>query len=508
MDNDKTQTNGIDLNYSPILSYYCGKKVFLTGVTGFLGECFVTKLLRIGVKTVYVLIRSRKKMTPQERLDKLLQSPIFEPLRKERPDFAHHIVLIDGTLDQLELNISIADQTTLFENIEIIVHSAADVRFDVPLAEAALRNIRGTRELLKLAKRMKKLENFIHISTAFAFCMRNVIGEDFYEPPLDSDVIIRITESLASESDLDILNAVGAKIIKPWPNTYTFSKAITEDLVRKYRKYFKITIVKPSIVTATFHEPIEGWASNYSGANGVFAGIVGGVLRCLKLEENVAIDMVYGDYVINGTLAAAYEVSTNKNVNPPIYNIISSNDYITTFDAMVKEILPHRKSAVPLIALWYPAFNFCHFGISYFFYNMALHVIPAVIFDTVLSLSGKKRRILKLYRQIHSFGDVINFFICSSFKFENNNMKRVCRNMTLGDKKKFPCDFGEVNWPEYRDTYVYKGIVATLLGDRSDKQTLKQNALKMGAVHYSFLTLCVCLFSYVFYVVLKKIFPI
>lgn len=84
-------------------------------------------------------------------------------------------------------------------------------------------------------------------------------------------------------------------------------------------------------VTATFREPIEGWASNFSGANGVFAGIVGGVLRCLKLKEHSAIDMVYGDYVINGTLAAAFDVSTGCNGNLPIYNIISSNDYVTTF---------------------------------------------------------------------------------------------------------------------------------------------------------------------------------
>lgn len=84
-------------------------------------------------------------------------------------------------------------------------------------------------------------------------------------------------------------------------------------------------------VTASFHEPIEGWVSNFTGANGVFAGIVGGVLRCLKLDEDAAIDMVFGDYVINGALAAAYEVSTVTNVNPPIYNIVSSNDYVTTF---------------------------------------------------------------------------------------------------------------------------------------------------------------------------------
>lgn len=94
---------------------------------------------------------------------------------------------------------------------------------------------------------MKVLENFIHISTAYAFCWRSIIGEEFYEPPFDSDMIIRMAENLTSENDRNVFAAFAQKIISPWPNTYTFTKAITEDLVRKYGKHFKITIVKPSI---------------------------------------------------------------------------------------------------------------------------------------------------------------------------------------------------------------------------------------------------------------------
>lgn len=74
--------------------------------------------------------------------------------------------------------------------------------------------------------------------------------------------------------------------------------------------------------------------------------------------------------------------------------------------------------------------------------------------------------------------------------------------MTLEDKQTFPCDFGEVNFTEYQDVYVFKGIVATLLGDHSDKQTLKRNARKMKLIHYSFIVVCVL--CAVFFV--KKIF--
>lgn len=78
-------------------------------------------------------------------------------------------------------------------------------------------------------------------------------------------------------------------------------------------------------------------------------------------------------------------------------------------------------------------------------------------------------------------------------------------SMTLDDKKIFPCDFGEVSWPEYRDCYVYKGITATLLGDRSDTETLRKNARKMKLIHYSFVVFCVWCAIVLFYLVLKKI---
>lgn len=94
---------------------------------------------------------------------------------------------------------------------------------------------------------MENLENFIHISTAYSFCMRDVIGENFYTPPIDYNMMIQIAEKLTSEKDLSVLNATCEKFISPWPNTYTFSKAITEDLVRQYGRYFKITIIRPSI---------------------------------------------------------------------------------------------------------------------------------------------------------------------------------------------------------------------------------------------------------------------
>ena len=53
------------------------------------------------------------------------------------------------------------------------------------------------------------------------------------------------------------------------PNTYTFSKAITEQLLNQEKGQLPISIVRPSIVTGSVKEPIPGWVDNLNGPGGI-----------------------------------------------------------------------------------------------------------------------------------------------------------------------------------------------------------------------------------------------
>lgn len=57
-----------------------GKRVFLTGVTGYVGSLVLEQLLRVcpDVDTVFVLIRGKKNLTSKQRLEKLLSSGEWE----------------------------------------------------------------------------------------------------------------------------------------------------------------------------------------------------------------------------------------------------------------------------------------------------------------------------------------------------------------------------------------------------------------------------------------------
>lgn len=63
-----------------------------------------------------------------------------------------------GNVNKLNCDISEDDIKLLKENVNIIFHCAATVRFDDPLQEAILTNTRGTREICKLALEMTNIK--------------------------------------------------------------------------------------------------------------------------------------------------------------------------------------------------------------------------------------------------------------------------------------------------------------------------------------------------------------
>ena len=59
------------------------------------------------------------------------------------------------------------------------------------------------------------------------------------------------------------------EVIGDRPNTYTFTKAITEQYVNQEREHLPISIVRPSIVAGAIKEPLPGWVDNLNGPTGI-----------------------------------------------------------------------------------------------------------------------------------------------------------------------------------------------------------------------------------------------
>lgn len=61
-------------------------------------------------------------------------------------------------MTELRLGLFEKDYNFLVENVSIVFHVAASVRFDESIKDATIMNVRGTREVVQLAKQMKNLK--------------------------------------------------------------------------------------------------------------------------------------------------------------------------------------------------------------------------------------------------------------------------------------------------------------------------------------------------------------
>ncbi|XP_032312238.1 fatty acyl-CoA reductase wat isoform X2 [Drosophila ananassae] len=230
-----------DIQYS-----FRSKTIFLTGATGFLGKVIIEKILRTTeVKRIYILVRPKRGIDIQERIAAWSKDPIFGVLLQSKPEALQRISPISGDCRDLNLGIREIDKRLLASEVQIVIHGAATVRFNEPLHVALAINTRATRSMLHLAKEMKQLEVFLYISTAFSNCILLQVEEKFYPEHLTcpSDQVLAISEMVTDE----VLDQMEPALLGPFPNTYTYTKALAEDVILREGCDLPVCIFRPAI---------------------------------------------------------------------------------------------------------------------------------------------------------------------------------------------------------------------------------------------------------------------
>ncbi|XP_068085001.1 putative fatty acyl-CoA reductase CG5065 isoform X3 [Anabrus simplex] len=287
-----------------IPEFYAGQDVFVTGATGFVGKIVVEKLLwscpRIG--NIYMLVRRRRGMKPQDRLREFTEHVLFERLRKNRPDDLEKLNIIEGDQMELGLGISSDDRQLLKKRVSVVIHAAASVRFDDPVSKAIICNTRGTREMVHLAMEMEKLKVFVYVSTAYSNTEHAYIEEKVYDPPADWRTMISAAENLDSFQ----LDVVTKKLIGMKPNSYIFSKALAEAVVNNYKDRLPAVIFRPSVVVATNEEPIPGYIANFNGSAGLKAANLTGIALVNLVDPKVAVNYIPADITARGIIISSW----------------------------------------------------------------------------------------------------------------------------------------------------------------------------------------------------------
>ena len=73
-----------------------------------------------------------------------------------------------------------------------------------------------------------------------------------------------------------------------FPNTYTYTKYLSECLLKRHRGSLPIVIIRPSIIGAAALEPFPGWVDAVTSGTAIF--LVGGLGLLRELNANVDIN--------------------------------------------------------------------------------------------------------------------------------------------------------------------------------------------------------------------------
>ncbi|XP_032077718.1 fatty acyl-CoA reductase 2-like [Thamnophis elegans] len=464
-------------------AYYSGKSVLVTGATGFMGKVLVEKLLRSchDVKTIYICVRAKGGRSMQTRVENLLQCKVFDRVREEWPNFHEKIKPISAEFTQPNLAIPSKDMEELLSEVNVIFHCAATVRFDEPLKDALLLNVMGTQQLLRLAHQMKNLEALIHVSTAYSNCNRKHIEEVFYPVPVEPTKLL----DLVTWMDESLIEAITPNLIGDWPNTYTFSKALTEHLIQQEKGDLNVAIIRPSIVGASWQEPFPGWIDNFNGTSGLLVAGAKGILRSIKCNPAAVADIIPVDLAINLTIAAGWYTAVHRPKSPLIYNCTSGAlNPLSWEELQIKATHMYKKYPVEK-PFRIPKANVTSSYLLHHYWTFVYHTIPAFLWDLHLRLLGKKPRMMKLVTRLDKTLNLLEYFISNSWDWSYENTNMLLKELNPKDQTLFCFDICQLTWSEYMKDYCLGTKKYLLNEDMAGLPAARQHIRRLRTIQFA-----------------------
>ncbi|MEE2682354.1 MAG: HAD-IB family hydrolase [Actinomycetota bacterium] len=337
-----------------------GKKIAITGATGFLGTALVELLLReIDDVQLRLLIRPAGRRSPDKRVERdILRNDAFDFLKSSIGD-ENFKLLAEEKVKSLSADISQADLGMTEEGIQelgtcdIIIHSAAAVSFDEPLDRAAEVNLMGPVRLVETLNKLGVKPHLVMVSTCYVAGNRKgkapekpLSQSPFYVPlnwREETEAAKRTrayTEDDSRRSEnlekfrleaKEELGAPGISVIaskteqirERWvkdkmveagreratslgfPDAYAFTKAMAEQAVQEIRNGIPLSIVRPSIIESSWNQPKAGWIRGFRMAEPIILNFGRGTLKEFPGIPEGIIDIIPVDLVASAIACVA-----------------------------------------------------------------------------------------------------------------------------------------------------------------------------------------------------------
>lgn len=320
---------------------FAGKRILLTGATGFVAKVLLEKLIRTvpDVGRIVLLIRAGDSGDARARFEReVAASSVFDHLRAVRPAWlerflAERVDCVTGEITEPDFGLAPARFAELARDVDVVVNAAASVDFREPLDEALAINTLSLRHVTAFARVADA--PLVHVSTCYvngyhrgemreevvapAGSARDAIprhGDGWY----DVDALIaslqrRIGRVRAKAGGADPerlrrrLTDLGIREAQRhgWNDTYTFTKWLGEQVALRAMHGCALTIVRPSIIESTLCEPAPGWIEGVKVADAVILAYARGKTSFFPARRDGIIDIVPVDLVANAIVLAGAE---------------------------------------------------------------------------------------------------------------------------------------------------------------------------------------------------------
>jgi len=344
---------------SVIAEALAGKRIAITGSTGFLGTALVERLLRsVPDCELLLVVRAGRRTTPAARAKReIFGNDAFRTLKAKLGDqfdaeIARRVQVVAGdvSVDGLGLD---AEATALFASCDTVIHSAAIVSFDSPIDVAAEVNLLGPVRVVELLRDAESAAHLVAVSTAYVAGTRRGRAAEaaLSDTPFSTEVDWRgeIAAARRARADADAasrdpdllasfakearkeLGAAGPPLLAAktekrrekwmadrlveagrsrakslgWPDAYAYTKALAERAVLEVRGHVPVTVVRPSIIESAWAEPHPGWIRGFRMAEPVLISYGRGLLSEFPGIPEGVVDVIPVDIVVATIITVA-----------------------------------------------------------------------------------------------------------------------------------------------------------------------------------------------------------
>src|SRR5271155_2390153 len=356
----------------PLEQIFKGRRILLTGATGFLGKVFLAVLLRWHpeLDRVYLLIRGDRRSSNGRFRREILDSPVFGPLREHLGDrfdryIEEKIVIVPGDITNSGL---LADDATSFKpgTLDAVVHSAGLVNFEASLEKAIEVNTTGVANVIEFCRKLGAA--MVHVSTCYvagaadghrfeddipqdwspdgrkSFRLEREIRDALAaieRVQAESRDQLRHAEFRGDDADSDApressvehrrkqwvegrLKEVGRERAQTWgwPNTYSYTKSLGEQLVLAHRDTLNVTVVRPAIIESALRDPFPGWNQGVN-TSAPLTYLAGRGYRFYPAKAELVLDVIPVDLAAHAMIPILAALLTRK--QKPMYQLCTSD---------------------------------------------------------------------------------------------------------------------------------------------------------------------------------------